>query len=334
MLAIETIVKKEIVLFYVQSLFVKKSLQEEQRKLTYFYYNFCSFTTKENTEMIIEEIQAAFPKLRKSEQKAASYMLKHVEEMEQISLGKMAKAAGVSEATVIRMLKAVGYKSFKEIKIAFVEERMEKKEGEMRGILGIPMQKREKIEDVPGMIIQNTISLLQDSLQSISAKRLKEAVRAIEKADRVCIFSVENSNAVAEDLQTKLMYLGICCEYTKDYYLQSIQAGHMKKKEVAIGISYSGTSMNTVDVLKQAKKNGATTIAITNFDNTPLVEHADIVILTSDKQFLYGNDIFSRTIHMAVVDMIYMGLLVDDYEKYNRRLQSSGKMVHLRKYEK
>ena len=70
----------------------------------------------------------------------------------------------------------------------------------------------------------------------------------------------------------------------------------MKKGEVAIGISYSGTSINTVDVLKQAKKNGATTIAITNFDKTPLVEQADIVILTSDKQFLYGNDIFSRTI--------------------------------------
>ena len=89
-----------------------------------------------------------------------------------------------------------------------------------------------------------------------------------------------------------------------------------------------------MDVLKEAKKNGATTVAITNFDKTPLVDHADIVILTSDKQFLYGNDIFSRTIHMAVVDMIYMGLLVDDYEKYHHRLRSSGQMVQLRKYEK
>ena len=101
--------------------------------------------------MIIEEIQVAFPKLRKSEQKAASYMLEHVEEMEKISLGKMAKGAEVSEATVIRMLKAVGYKSFKEIKIAFVEERMKKKEIDEanRGILGISMKKGDQIEDVP-----------------------------------------------------------------------------------------------------------------------------------------------------------------------------------------
>ena len=133
--------------------------------------------------MIIEEIQVAFPKLRKSEQKAASYMLEHVEEMEKISLGKMAKGAEVSEATVIRMLKAVGYKSFKEIKIAFVEERMKKKEIDEanRGILGISMKKGDQIEDVPGRIIQNTINLLQDSLQAISAKKLKKAVKAIEK---------------------------------------------------------------------------------------------------------------------------------------------------------
>lgn len=62
-------------------------------------------------------------------------------------MGKMAKGAEVSEATVIRMLKAVGYKSFKEIKIAFVEERMKKKEIDEanRGILGISMKKEIKL---------------------------------------------------------------------------------------------------------------------------------------------------------------------------------------------
>lgn len=60
---------------------------------------------------------------------------------------EMAKGAEVSEATVIRMLKAVGYKSFKEIKIAFVEERMKKKEIDEanRGILGISMKKGDKL---------------------------------------------------------------------------------------------------------------------------------------------------------------------------------------------
>lgn len=70
----------------------------------------------------------------------------------------------------------------------------------------------------------------------------------------------------------------------------------MSTGDVAIGISYTGTSINTVDVLKSARNRGATTIAITNFTDTPLAEAADIMILTSDRQFLQGNDIFSRTV--------------------------------------
>lgn len=283
--------------------------------------------------MITDQIQKTFPKLRKSEQQVARYMLEHTEEMERISLEQLAKKAEVSQPTVLRMLKAAGYTGFKEAKIAFVEERMQKKNREHYDILGMQLEKSGQIEDVPGIVIGNTIQLLQDSLKTISAKHIEKAVKAIEEATRVCIFSVENSNSVSMDLLTKLSYLGIHCEFHGDYYLQSIGAGHMKKGEVAIGISYTGTSRNTVDVLKQAKKNGATTIAITNFTDTPLLKYADIVILTSNKQLLYGNDIFSRTIHLAVVDMIYMGLVVNQYEKYEHRLKESGQMIKERRYE-
>lgn len=283
--------------------------------------------------MITDQILKTFPKLRKSEQQVAWYMLEHTDEIERISLEQLAKKAEVSQPTVLRMLKAVGYTGFKEAKIAFVEERMQKNKKGHYDILGMHIEKSGKIEDVPGIVIGNTMRLLQDSLQTISAKDIEKAVRAIEEATRVCIFSVENSNAVAMDLLTKLLYLGIQCEFHEDYYLQSIEAGHMKKGEVAIGISYTGTSRNTVDVLKKAKKNGAMTIAITNFTDTPLLKCADFVILTSNKQLLYGNDIFSRTIHMAVVDMIYMGLVVNQYEKYEQRLKESGQMIKNQRYE-
>lgn len=283
--------------------------------------------------MITEQIQEAVPKLRKSEQKAATYMLEHSEEMEKISLEQLAREAKVSQPTVLRMLKAVGYSGFKEAKVAFIEERLQKREGRENSVLGMQLQKGDQIEDVPGKIIGNTIQLLQDSLQAISAKALKKAVNAIENAEKIVIFSVENSNTIAVDLMTKLLYLGIDCEFNEDYYLQSIRAGHMREGELAIGISYTGTSKNTVDVLKLAKKSGAVTIAITNFTDTPLVKYADIVILTSNKQFLYGDDIFSRTIHLAVVDMLYTGLIINKYDKYRKRLKDSGRMIQSRRYE-
>ena len=283
--------------------------------------------------MITDQIREAIPKMRKSERQVAKYMLLHTDQIEQISLEQLAKNTNVSQPTVLRMIKTVGYKGFKEVKIAFIEERLRSRERESHDILGMQVQKDDQIADVPGKIIGNTIQLLQDSLQAISAKALEKAVKTIEKAEKIIIYSVENSNTVSYDLMTKLLYLGIDCEFTEDYYLQSIRAGHMKEGEVAIGISYTGTSTNTVDVLKQAKKSGATTIAITNFTDTPLVKYADIVILTSNEQLLYGDDIFSRTIHLAVVDMIYTGLIINQYDKYKKRMKESGKLIQSRRYE-
>lgn len=280
--------------------------------------------------MITEQIYDAYPKLRKSEKKAADYILSNSEKMDQLTLQKIAEKAQVSQPTIMRMLQKAGYSSFKEAKIAFIEERTQK-ETIAHNIMGMPLEPEDSIEDVPVKVIRNTISLLNDSLKSISSKQLKEAVTAIEKADKIGIFAVENSTTIATDLLVKLLYLGLNGQFNEDYYLQSLTAGHLTNKDVAIGISFTGTSRNTVEVMAQAKKAGATTIAITNFEDTPLVKYADIVIRTSDKQMLYGNDIFSRTIHLAVVDMIYMGLLVGNYEKYTALMKESASLIAKRK---
>lgn len=282
--------------------------------------------------MITEKIIQVFPKLRKSEQKAADYMLKNKDKVKNLSLDRLAKEAGVSQPSVIRMLNAAGYSGFKEAKAAFIEE-CSVNSNIYTDILGIKLSEADKLEDVPGIVIGNTIKLLQDSVSFISVKSIERVVEAIENASFVGIFSVENSNAIASDLLTKLTYLGINCEFAQDYYLQNVRAGHMKKGDVAVGISYSGTSKNTVEVLKRAKKSGATTVAITNFEDTPLVKYADITIFTSNKQLLYGNDIFSRTVHLAVVDMIYMGLILNNREKYQKELRESGEMIKEMKLE-
>lgn len=285
--------------------------------------------------MISREIENRYPNLRNSEKKVSDFMLAHKRELENMSLEDVAKGAGVSQPTVMRMLKAVGYDSFRAAKIAFVEERMieEQKDEIPEGLYGVKIERGDQIEDIPAKVIRNVMTLMEDSLKTISAKSLKKAVELIDAANRVAIFSVENSNSIASDLLTKLLYLGIHCNCYEDYYLQSVNAGHLQAGDVAIGISHSGRSKNTVDMLRIAKSAGASTIAITNFTNTPLVEYADVVIVTSNQQFLYGNAIYSRTVHAAVVDMIYMGLLVSDYDKYMKYMEKSSHLIRERAYE-
>ncbi|MDD2970942.1 MAG: MurR/RpiR family transcriptional regulator [Lachnospiraceae bacterium] len=278
-------------------------------------------------------IRREYAKLRKSEQKVADYILQNPDEVEQLSIAEVSRKAACSQPTTMRFVRAIGYESYTEFKRALMEERQEKRRKDKPEILyGYELKKTERIEGIPAKVISTTIKLLEDTLQNISVKSLKKAIKLLVEARDIVIYGVENSNSTACDLMTKLLYLGFQCKIYEDSYLQTISANNLREGDVAIGISYSGYSRTTVDVMKLAKRTGAATICITNFEDTLLSRYSDVCICASGEQFLYGNAIFSRTTQTAIVDMIYMGILLYDYDKYTKRLDRNSQIINDRAY--
>ena len=173
---------------------------------------------------------------------------------------------------------------------------------------------------------------MEETLKNFSVKTYRKAVEAIRKARLIDIYSVENSGVAAQDLLAKLLYLGLPCRYFSDSYYQRISAGSLTDEDVAVGISYSGASKDTVDAMRTAKRCGAVTIVITNFRDSPICRYADILICTSQEQFIYGNAIYSRMTQLLIVDMIYMGIIASDYEHYVGLLDQGEKIVRERAY--
>ena len=85
-------------------------------------------------------------------------------------------------------------------------------------------------------------------------------------------------------------------------------------------------------MIKTAKKRGATTVVITNYKDSKIVKYADILICTSSDQMLYGDAIFSRAIQLVINDMIYMGIIHSDYDKYIEILNKNEKAIRNRGY--
>ena len=54
-----------------------------------------------------DRIKGAYASLRPSEQKVASFFLAHAGELESLTIGELASAAGVSEPTVIRCVRGL-----------------------------------------------------------------------------------------------------------------------------------------------------------------------------------------------------------------------------------
>lgn len=251
-----------------------------------------------------------------------------------MTLEQLAKGCQVSQPTIIRMIKALGYESFKQFKYAIVEEMAQVgRPHTAEPIHGYHLSPEDEVSDVPVKIAAAASAMIERSMKSISQKTYLQVIEAIQNAKNIDLYGIENSHAACCDLATKLLYLGLNCRCLTDPYLQRISAGSLTKSDAAIGISYSGASRDTVDALKTAKKQGAVTIVLTNFKQSPICKYADHLICTTQDQLFYGNAIFSRTSQTLLVDMIYMGLLTSDYQTYAKRLDKNSRMIRDKSYE-
>lgn len=284
---------------------------------------------------IRKQIEKGYADLRRSEKLAADYVLEHMEQIPDLSIDRLAHNAGVSQPTVLRMLRSAGFSGYRDFCYRLVAE-LAKRTGNSEGVkgpmYGYTLDKSTPLEEIPFNMAATTQKMLNETIKNFSGKTYQKTVEALANARMIDIYGVENSEATALDLLTKLLYLGLPCRYFSDCYHQQIAAGALTPEDVAVGISYSGESKDTVDSLRKAKKAGARTIAVTNFKDAAISRYADILICTSQEQLMYGDAIFSRSCQILVVDMIYMGIISLDYERYTDRLKRCEKVVQEKAY--
>lgn len=267
------------------------------------------------------EIKARYAGLRMSERKVADIYLSWDKDFEELSLAALAEKAGVSQPSVMRFVKAMGFDGFKEFKYAILKARGEQEaigEDEKNSagfppplVYGYAISEGDSLEAMPGRIISQAISCLGDTLKQISSEKIQKAAEMICSARQIAVYYVENSASVAQDFS----------------------ASNLREGDLAIGISHSGSSKSTVDAIRQARKSGASVLCLTNQEDALIGKWADLLLCTENRQMLYGNAIFSRISEIAVVDMIYVGVILSDYKKYTERLDRSSRIVRKHGYE-
>ena len=260
-----------------------------------------------------ERIDHVYPSLRPAEQAVARYVRSHLDEAAGLTVGQLAEISRVSQPTVIRFARKLGFGGYRELRYV-LRHPQEERSVTFDPLEGFDLNPWDNPDDVPGKAVTRATTLLAQS-------------RMID------IYGVENSMSPALDLCTKLTYLGLQCRFNADAYLQQIGAGHLTKDDTAIAFSHSGSSADTVKALKLAKSAGAHTIAVTNNTGTPLANWADVTLLTGRGDMaIYGNAIFSRVAHSITVDMLYMSVILSDYGRFSTELDRSGRIIADREF--
>ncbi|KGN30296.1 RpiR family transcriptional regulator [Knoellia sinensis KCTC 19936] len=274
---------------------------------------------------LLVRLRGIRPTLTPAEERVATEVLADARHASDMTITELAQAAKTSETTVLRFCKRLGLKGYPQLRLALAAESAMPREQRM-AISDISAT--DTIDDIVAKVAAVDSSAVEETLQQLDRDALKAAADAVAGASRVDIYGVVASAIVGADLQQKLHRIGIVSFAWNDPHIALTSATLLSKKDVAIGISHSGATSETIEALAVARRRGATTIAVTNFPLSALAKGADIVLTTAARETsLRSGATASRIAALTVVDCLYIAVAQRDLARARRAVADSRKAV-------
>jgi DNA-binding MurR/RpiR family transcriptional regulator len=212
----------------------------------------------------------------KSEKKVADYILNSKKsDITRITISELAANCGVSEATIVRYVKKVGFESFQDFKLNLA---LDNDDEIVEDEKDITISQNDSPQDILRKTKVGFLQSIENTNAIIDMNKFLQAANFIRSAKKIEIYGVGSSSAVGKILQYKLTRLGFPAYAIEDPHMQAISAATLDLGDLAFGISQSGSTKDTVDSLAIAKKHGATTICLTEHVNSPITKYADVVL--------------------------------------------------------
>lgn len=283
-----------------------------------------TFAAGENPDLV-QRIQERYSALRKSERIVADYLREHAGTRMNYSITEFAQVLGVSEATVSRMSRALGYSGYPDLKLSMAEG-----SGTQTNFSNIPQDiiKTDPIVTTGAKLANLLSQSIQGTQRMLDARKIELCVEAIHKARRLVFIGVGGAAAIAEEAAHMFSKAGVDAYAYNDAYTQVITASTLGRDCVLIGISHTGTTQGVANALTLARKNGARTIAITSDTKSAVALAAEVVLSTWNASTpsvpLYGDFLEGRISQLFLIDLLYLGLIFDEDTDRAAHLKMTG----------
>jgi DNA-binding MurR/RpiR family transcriptional regulator len=259
-----------------------------------------------NERGTLAAISDALPRLKGAARKTAQYIVNSPRETINLTITELGVRVGVSEASIVRFAQSLGYSGFHALKIGLAED-----------IVSPMLLVNEDLtpDDGPASAVQKAMTAgmrsLEDTVRILEMPVLEAAVQALCNARLIELFASGNSIPLAMDLNFRLTKIGLHSRFSIDPTMQEMYASLTAPEDVAVGISHTGSSVDTVHALELAKQRGARTVCITNHSRSPLTRYGDYCLFTSTRASHFREEeMASNLATLALTEALYVGICV------------------------
>lgn len=248
----------------------------------------------------LARIRSSFPALAASEARVANWIMQQPQKIIHLSMAQVAQACGVSDTTVLRFCRNTGFQGYTDLKLSIARDVVSPTQ-----IIHDDIAEGDGPAVVARKVFMSNIQALYDTLEVLDEGALIKAINLLTAARRILIVGVGTSGPIVHSMYNMLMRLGLNCKAETDSYLQLMEVALLGPGDVVVAISQSGSSIDSVLTLKQAKENGAATICITGNAQSSITDHADVTLLSVDREARI-EAIASRLAQVSIADALYV----------------------------
>lgn len=239
------------------------------------------------------------------------------------ALKDVAEDAGVSEAMVVKIAKKLGFAGYRDFR-ANVAEYVRLPIAEMHEELSPDDTASEIIQKV----FRTSMQALEETLAIADVEAFERAADFIHAARQRDLYGVGGSAQIARDVSHKMLRIGVRTNVFDDAHMMAMSASLLGKDDLAIGFSHTGATLVVLDALQLARRNGARTIAVTNYVGSPIAEVADVVLCSTARGSpLLGENAAARVAQLNILDAIFVLIAQRDYPTAERNLSRTKDAV-------
>ncbi|OUQ80580.1 MurR/RpiR family transcriptional regulator [Flavonifractor sp. An100] len=218
---------------------------------------------------ILTLIQGNMPTFSKGQKRIANFILESYDKAAFMTASRLGKRVGVSESTVVRFAAELGYQGYPDMQKSL--QKMIR--NRLTSVQRIEVTNdRLGDQDLLSMVLQSDIEKIRLTLEELDRDSFEKAAEAIVSARKIYIMGVRSSAAIATFLTFyfNLIFdnvVEVSANTASEVFERLLRVG---EGDVVIGVSFPRYSSRTVQAMNFARDRGATTIAITDSEASPL----------------------------------------------------------------
>ncbi len=257
----------------------------------------------EGGSAILGQVQRARESLSPAERRVADHVLAHPRSALSDPIADIARAAQVSQPTVIRFCRSLGCEGLSDFKLRLAS-----------GLSGaIPLTHtqvtgNDSMLELGVKVLGNTASAILQVRQQLNRDTLARATQLLAAAQRIEFFAIGHYGVVADDAQFKFLRFGVPSASFTDPRLQVLAAKVLRPTDVAVVISSTGRTDELLAVTEIAQARGAVVLAITA-SHSPLAKKANVALIVDHVEDVATQvPMVSRILHLLIIDILAVGV--------------------------